>query len=656
MKYNSKAQITPFIIVGIIIIIASAFFLYYRNFIIPEAEYVPEDIKPVKSYIGSCLDDTAEDAITLLGMQSGYIEIPDEIRLNRAYVQFLTRSPFLIPYWNQNGVSYIPTLETMQIQISNYIEQNIRDCVDLTLFERDLFIEDNKEIEVETIIGNKDVDISMNYELIITDKNGDQTKISTYQQTMPVKLKQAYELGQKIMQAENSQSYFENMTIDWISMNPDIPLNGLEFHCTQSKWRLTDIEEELQDMIYYNLPRVKVKNTAHEGFLADEDVYEELSKYTLEDIYLGNTPDIEKPEDAYDYFHYLMDVRTKKTDLKAAFYYHPSWDIDLVGRPNEDGQLVSKKQEGNSEFLDFICLNVYHFNYDISYPIEVLIRDDESFNNKGFVFRYAFPIYINHNYPDRGGFSNTEFIQFGGEFIGECDGLKGDIYDIRALGVDDFGIANMELKNVNLTYDCFKFSCGLGKTEADEGSYRLRTQLPDSCAHGYMVAEKEGYLSSRQQVLDDEDIDIDMIKLKTLRFKVVLNDYNSITDSIGDDEEINEFFLASINLQSIDEPSYQVYKKYPFDEDSDDKTIDLLEQNSKYSLDITLFDEADGVLIGGYTGNFSVRYNDLVDAKEIIFHTAGYLPKPIATNEEQKVFEFLDENNIYKDRLKPELR
>lgn len=651
-----RGQITPFIIVGIIIIIASAFFLYYRNFIIPEAEYVPEDIKPVKGYIDSCLDDSAEDAITLLGMQSGYIEIPDEIRLNKAYVQLLPRSPFLIPYWNHNGISYIPSLETMQIQISNYIEQNLRDCVDLKLFEKDLFIEDNKEIEVETIIGNNDVDVSMTYELIITDKNGDRTKISKYQKTVQVKLKQAYELGQQIMRAENSQTYFENMTIDWISMNSDIPLNGLEFHCTQLKWRLTDIEEELQDMIYYNLPKVKVKNTAHEGFLADDDVYEELSQYTIEDIYQGNTPDIEKPEDAYDYFHYLMDVRTKKTDLNAAFYYHPSWGIDMVGRPSEDGKLVSRKQEGDSEFLNFLCLNIYHFNYDIVYPIEVLIRDDEAFNNQGFVFRYAFPVYINHNYPDREGFSNTEFIQFGGEFIGECDGLKGDVYDIRALGVDDFGIANMELKGVNLTYDCFKFSCNLGITEADAGSYRLRTQLPDSCAHGYLITEKEGYLSKRQQVLDDEDIDINLVKLKTLGFKVVMNDFNSLNNNIGDDEELNKYFLASIDLQSIDEPSHQIYKKYPFDDNTGDRTIKLLEQNSEYSIDITLLDDADGVVIGGYRGNFSLRYDDLVDAKEIVFHTASYLPKPMARNEEQKVFEFLDENNIYKDRLKPELR
>ena len=135
-----------------------------------------------------------------------------------------------------------------------------------------------------------------------------------------------------------------------------------------------------------------------------------------------------------------------------------------------------------------------------------------------------------------------------------------------------------------------------------------------------------------------------------------MNDYNSLNNNIGDDEELNKYFLASINIQSIDEPSYNIYRKYPFDDNTNERTISLLEQNSRYTLDITLFDEADGVLIGGYTGNFSLRYNDLVDANEIVFHTASYLPKPIANNKEQVVFEFLDENNIYKERLKPELR
>ena len=398
-----------------------------------------------------------------------------------------------------------------------------------------------------------------------------------------------------------------------------------------------------------------MKNTIYPDFLEEDDVYENLRKYGLREINEGSLPSIDTPVDAYDYSYYLIDVRTPKTNLRTGFLYNPDWGMDITARPSDNGVMRSVKQGGAEEFLSFLCLNVYHFTYDVVYPIEVLIRDDESFNGKGYVFRYAFPVMINHNAADRGGFLSKDFFMLGGDFIGECDDLEGPIYDIRVLGVDEYGIANMELKDANISYDCYKFKCDLGITTADEGAYRLRTQLPSSCAHGFIVAEKEDYLKSREQVLDSVDIDVDIKKLKDVKFEVVMNDYNSFSKIMGGDEKIESPFFAIINLQSVDVPSLSFYGRYPFEED-EIKTLSLIEQNSKYKLDMMLFDEADNVLIGGYQGEFTLGYDEIYEGKTIVFHAANYLPKPLNKEAEQNVFKFLDENNIYKDRLKPELR
>jgi len=653
---QKKGQITLFIIVGIIIIIAMSFFLYFRNILLPEAEVVPEDIKPIKNYVESCLSNIGEEAVVLLGSRSGFIKIPDAIELSEAYIEFIPNSELKIPYWYYNGLSYIPTIESMQDDISIYIKDNINNCIDLDDFKGDFYIEEKNNTKVETIISNDGVDLAMTYEMIITSKSdAEQTKVSKFHTVLPVKLKESYELGKKILEAENANTYFENITIDWISMNPDIPLNGIMFSCSDLKWRVSSIKEKIQETVYYNLPRIMVKDTDHPSFLADDSVYEKLKEYTLEDINQGNYPEIETPSDAYDYSHYLLDVRTKKTNLKAGFFYNPVWGMDLTARPSEDGIMKSIKQEGSDEFLRFMCLNVYHFNYDIIYPIEVLINDETAFNRKGYVFRFGFTVMINHNEPDREGFFNPEFIMLGTSSIGECDQLEGDTYDIRTFGVDQFGIANTEIKDVNITYDCYKFKCSLGSTKADQGSYRLRTKLPGSCANGFIVAEKPGYLISKQQVLDSTDIDMQMKKIKTLYFGVVSNTYNTLNRQIGEDIPINKPFSVSIDVQSIDDPSFHYSKRYPFDETNKDMTLELIEQNSQYKLDLSLFDEADGVLIGGYQGNWSIRYDDVATSNKVIFHAASYLPKPLNALEEQNVFTFLEENNIYKDRLKPEL-
>jgi hypothetical protein len=611
---------------------------------------------PVKNYIESCLKSVSEDAIIKLGMQSGYIDIPDQIKLAKSYIELIPNSPFIVPFWDYNGFSFVPTIGSMQDQISQYIQKNIIPCISLDVFQNDYEITLLNDTYIETVIADEDVDISMRYTMMIRTKSTDeQTKISKFSTIVPVRLKKAFELGRKIMEAENSKTYLENITVDWLSMNPKIPLNGIEFHCKDLTWKISDVKKQLQDTVYYNIPKLTIKNTNHPSFLEKDKVYEDLKEYTLEDINKGDYPDIETPADAYDYSHYLLNVQASKTDLKAGFFYSPSWDMDITARPSENGILSSTKQDGNEEFLSFLCLNTYHFTYDIIYPVEVLIRDDSSFNGKGFVFRYAFPVMINHNKADRAGFLNPEFITFGGSYTGACDNLDGSEYDIRTLGVDEFGITNMEIKDVNLTYDCYRFKCLLGQTKADEGSYRLRTKLPSSCGHGVIIAEKQGYLKSREQVLDTTDIDVQMKKLKKMDFEVVMNNYNSVNNEITGEQLVKDPFKVFINLQSIDEPSLSFSGKYPVDDDAPDKTITLIEQNSKYKLQIMLVDEADSFIIGGYNGNWTVNYEDIASSSKIKFHVANYLPKPMNTDAEQKAAEFIEQNNIYKDRLQPEL-
>ncbi|TKJ17591.1 hypothetical protein CEE44_03595 [Candidatus Woesearchaeota archaeon B3_Woes] len=647
-----KAQITPFIIIGALILLSSSLFIYYRNFIVVEPEILPEDVVPIKTYIEACLKDTGKEAAIKAGMQGGYITLPNQVTLNRAYVELTPGSFIKIPYWSYNGISFIPSIDVMQNQLSDYIKDNIKKCVNLEVFERDYNLEEEDEIEVETIIAEKNLDIKMVYNIIVKNKATDeQTRISQFHTIVNVRLKKTYELAKQILEAENSQTYFEDMTIDWIAMNKDIPLNGLEFTCKANKWRVRDVRNELQDMIYYNVPKVRIRNTDYTGFLEDEEVYENLQKYTMEDIYQGGRPRQKAPEDAYDYSHYLLDVRTRPTDLRAGFLYSPTWGMDMTVRPSEGGIMRSTKQSASEQFLSFLCINTHHFTYDVTYPIEVMVRDDKSFNNQGYVFRFAFPVMINHNEPDKAGFINPLYVMAGGDFIGECEDLTGPTYDIRALGLDEYGISNMELKDVNISYNCFRFTCNLGTTKADQGAYRLRTQLPSSCANGFIKAEKPGYLEDQQQVLDSTDIDVDLRKLKTFRFEVVKNDYNY--GNIGDDEIIEKPYSTIIELQSYDDPDLVFYRKYPLE--NNPSTIDLIEQNSKYKVDIMLFDEEDRIFIGGYKGNWSLDYRDIADNKRIVFHVINYLPKPLNKEQESEMIKFLEEDNTYKQTLKPEL-
>ncbi len=656
---NKKSQITLFIIIGILLLITIAIFVYIEESkVYVEPELIEPELMPIKNYIEECIAAVGENGIGLLGLQGGYIEIPREISEDKnAYIKVDDTGFFKIPFWYYNGLSRIPSIELMEKQIDDYITENIEECIrDFIAFENKFEIKEVKKLTTKTTIQEKSVLVELDYPIKIKDKGqGKVSYIRKFSSMIPVKLKQAYDLGKKIIEQENKEMYFEDITLDLMTMNNEIPFDGMEFTCKQKKWFLNDIKDELQDMLYYHIPQIRVRDTNYLPFIADEGVYEELKKTTLEDISKGEYPKFSAPEDAYDYNHYFWDIKTKPQDLIVAFSYLPNYGMNIEARPSERGILKSGVGEGPTKYLKFMCVNFYHFTYDLWYPIEVMIRDNEAFANKGFVFRFGFPVLIDHNQGRRVDFGRSLFTSIIPEYKKECTQLDGPIYDIRALGLEE-GLFGVELDDVNISYNCYRDICELGITKNDNGVYRLRTQLPSNCAHGILEAEKEGYLKGETQVLDDTHITINMRKLKKFDFKIVMHKY--FQGVIQEEEEIKDYSSALINIESYDEENLVEYKKYPFDDEvsEEGKKVELIEDDSKYNLDIVLVDDVDGIIIGGYNSDWQVSYDEMHNADSVVFHVIEYLPKPLDQNTTLEMLQFLDEDVSYKQQLRPEFR
>jgi hypothetical protein len=640
-------------------------YLYFEYAKIEEVEIIEPDLMPVKTYVESCISIIGEKAIIQLGARAGFIEIPAEIKNDPySYLSYIPNSPLILPYWYYNTYNRYPPLYkeegvySIEEQLNNYIGSNLKECLeDFKVFEKKFQIKEKEGINVDSAISEDSVSINIDYPLIIKNKVSKKvSRISKFQINIPIRLKKIYELAKKILDEENKELFLENVTIDLMAMNPSIPFDGMEFHCSKKRWYLNEIKKEVQDTLYFNIPMLRIYNTNYLPFLADESVYEKFRGYSVEDVYKGNIPSEKPPADAYEYFHYLWDIGIPKTDLIVEFRYLPNWGMNINARPSNNGVLEAEPRRG-LEFLKFLCINTYHFTYDVVYPVEVSIIDNTAFNNKGFVFSFAIPVIIDHNQGNRLVLGTTRF-QSQTVYSGECDyqNYGSTEYDIIVKGTDEYGYANMELSDVNISYDCFKFRCYLGKTKAEHGRYRLRTRLPSSCAHGYLIAEKQGYLSSRQQVLDDTDIDMKLIKLKTLNFKVVKHSYSN--GEIGEEQtEFNNNTIVLINLQNYDYNELYSYREYPFNPNFDNelRTIKLAETNTKYSLNIMFYDNVDDVFIGGYKANWSINAKDLLDKNTVKFHIIEYLPKPLTEIEQYNLINFLDTNQDYKTVLKPEL-
>ena len=145
-----NAQVTVFIIVGIIIVAGVLIFLLMRQGIIPQLGGGKVEENP-EAFMRSCVEDKVQEAIGKISMQGGYIEN----KLNRTFKFEDEKATSDISYlcYNQNYYYACINQEPMLIQhlkdeIHDYVERDVEACFD------DLTINLEKKANVVDAIYN----------------------------------------------------------------------------------------------------------------------------------------------------------------------------------------------------------------------------------------------------------------------------------------------------------------------------------------------------------------------------------------------------------------------------------------------------------------------------------------------------------------------
>ena len=651
---NKKAQVTVFIALGIIILVALG--LYYISRTTLEKPrpiiVVPEEAKAVHSYTTECAKDSAEEAVFLLGLQSGYVKVPEEIR--RVYNSYLRIDDvFLKPYWYYPGHLRIPSEDEIKQQIAGYVKEDMLDCVDnFEVFKNQYEIRNLSEPDVKVSFSENDVFVEVNYKLEIKNLANDVTvNIEEYAASVPVRLKIIYELAKRIMETEQENHFMENVTIDFMAMNKNIPFTGMEVSCNPSTWYVWNIKKEIQDMLYYNLPRIRIRNTEYLPFEQTERVYDAFRKVKRDDEgNLINLPKSKPPADIYEYNSLMFDVGTPpRENINVGFVYYPEYGMDLFARPSENGVLLSNIIEVEKTYLNFLCINLYHFTYDVIYPVEVIIRDEKS---NGYTFSFVFDVVIESNAANRESLSIANFERVMPD-EGFCIEKGESNYDIRAKGIYN-GYNDMDIPFANITYICINKYCNLGITKNEGGVDRLITTLPAGCSNPVLYASKKGYLEGKKQISDEDYmVNIEMKKLKDLDIKVVKHMYGAADKTLHDAQALEED-RDSVSI-FISNNEHQQYKIYPFEADAEDedKVISVLEEGANYDVNI-VFTRTDD-FAGGYIGGWNITKQDLAGRKEVVFHVIDYRGTPKTDEERTKMMQYLMEGD-YKEKLRPEIK
>ncbi len=158
---NHRGQTTIFIIIAVLIIVTGiAIFLARQTETstgisnILSKLNVKTEASQVQSSILDCVELTAQDALTIVGIQGGYYNKPEN---------FFDLGWTYIPYYYDQGTFAMPSSETIEKELAFYVDDSLHFCVEE--LDYDEFEISFKESKTSSRIEENEVSFKTNLEI-----------------------------------------------------------------------------------------------------------------------------------------------------------------------------------------------------------------------------------------------------------------------------------------------------------------------------------------------------------------------------------------------------------------------------------------------------------------------------------------------------------
>lgn len=186
---KKKSQVTFILLLSIFIAIIAALIFYvayyYKNK--NPAEPLVFEKGSIQNYIDSCVKKTAEEGLILLGKQGSLI-LDDSLKVKDIEIY----------YYYKNG-NRVPSIENLQVQLSNYVKNNINVCLrGFEDFKKQGWDVEQGSFDAKAQINEKDVNFEADFPLKISDK-GSAINFEKFASKLNVRLKYIYDLASKVV-------------------------------------------------------------------------------------------------------------------------------------------------------------------------------------------------------------------------------------------------------------------------------------------------------------------------------------------------------------------------------------------------------------------------------------------------------------------------
>ncbi len=610
-KANTKrAQVTVFIIVGILLLLALILIIALRKEVISftPGEVIPTEKGKVENFITLCLESAGEEALFRAGQQAGYVSVPTPISNDAAF--HLRTSPFtVIPYWAVGPDTYIPSIMEIKQGIDDYIEEHVRECLLGTeAFQETYTLEEKSDLEADTQIVDDKVIFILRWNIEIRDSDGEVvSELINHVAESPIKLKQAYEMASRIVEKEMETLKLEDLTQDLIALeHPTVPVAGIELRCSRKTWHVDEVKEALRTLLRLNIRELRIKGT-------------EFVEFPEELPYYQN--------------HYIWDIgeEYENDNLNVQFRFDDTFPFTFAVTPSS-GNVMESAQLGGNNILSLVCIQQWKFTYDIIYPVIVRARDETT----GYNFNIAFTVHVVRNLPERGTVSARPSYLTGTvndeEYCAQRR-IPMTVSTWELVENDKTGVyAREPLAGVDTSFTCLQYHCEMPTTRfgsLSQYAASYTTNFP-YCVGGILRGGKDGYKEAWGRVVTSpgKEIELDLVPLFILpapKVRIVKHQWGEVpgpAQPLGRDDLALLTLTAHRDDDSPQEPFHQTRITKAGFAQGDAQPVEQLELLAKadfeYEVDIRLLHNEQ--LAGGYHGNWTIPWHLFENAEEVTFH------------------------------------
>lgn len=700
---NKKAQVTVFIIIGIILlIVAGLYFLLRPQLIGLDADIrdvsavVPREYQPIKAFLDTCLREEAVNALRLLGEQGGYI-YPDEngvepgdVPTTGNGVEFMEGSGIIVPYWyyldspnecesDCEFVLSIPYLRktdgspSIEEELERYVDRNIRTCLnDFNSFRLQGYkITEISQPTTTVRIGenSRAVNFLLQYEIDAEKQGTKSVNIKGSYIMVPLNLEKIYNTAVKITALDREYRYIDNhiknLVYGFSSIDSDRlpPPSDSDFNPGGgTSWAKKWVEEQIKGIMQSYMLGLQVIGARNFEYRPADTENQEA--------YWNRGMNVILDEDDPDYYDYDITFQYIGAPLGWEMYF------------NINCGNTCEAQSASSNIAAMIGLQRYKFFYDISMPVAVTIDSPDELVNEleGYKFQFFIEANLRDNEMMRPDYERLTGVSMDHGTYDICDADKRNSGDIAITLTDS--VTGEPVPDVSVMYNCIEEVCVIGKT--DENG-ELTTRFP-TCVGGIVNFVKNGYEQTsipmsikldqaktiRQAVNPLKEIKVVVMKKKLVKIGGIWRYSNTMLPLLDSED-------AMVTLEKVTEPTELEFSTMVVYTPGEENTI--LVAPGKYDLKINIFDR-DGITIPAETREYGPSWDrttitlDEIQMdyfpsggadirveigpgelrnQEIIFYAVGVLAEDIKNHDDKKVFgEYGEISKANQERLKPD--